>query len=219
MKVFWHQSDNFGDKLTPYVLDKLGIEYQYVDKGCQEEHYIFCGSILSACNEHSIIWGAGQAQYQDIVKPKEVLAVRGVYTRQMMIDQGIDCPEVYGDFAMVLPMIYFPKKEKKRNIGYIPHMADYRGDDHENKWDITRPVEETIDFILESDSVITSSFHAYMVARHYGIEAHMMESENVIGQRFKFNDYRDTEYDPNKFLSVCPFKERLFEYAASINKG
>lgn len=58
IKVFWHQSDNFGDKLTPYFLDKLGIKYEYVDKDCKEDHYIICGSIFSACNENSIIWGA-----------------------------------------------------------------------------------------------------------------------------------------------------------------
>lgn len=134
-----------------------------------------------------------------------------------MIEQGIDCPEVYGDFAAILPMIYFPKKEKKRYTGVIPHMAEYHGERHE--WDITRPVEETIDFILESECIYTSSLHAYIAAGMYGIKAQWIRSDKVIGQDFKFNDYRDTEYNPNKFLSVCPFKERLFEYAASINKG
>lgn len=37
IKVFWHQSSNFGDKLTPYFLEKVGIEHQYVHKGCEED--------------------------------------------------------------------------------------------------------------------------------------------------------------------------------------
>lgn len=208
MKVFWHQSSNFGDKITPYILEKCGVKFEYTEKGISEQHYIMCGSILSACNEHSIIWGAGMAQEQEIVKPNSVLAVRGIHTRKMLLDRGIDCPEVYGDPAQILPLIYNPKIEKQRAIGIIPHVADYDkiGDWYKNKWDLNREVEETIDFILGCEQIQSSSLHAIIVAHAYGIPYIWVRSGNVIGGDFKFRDFMETEYDLQKFIEVAPFK-------------
>lgn len=208
IKAFWHQSSNFGDKLTPYVLSKLGIEHEYCDKGAQEEHYIFCGSILSACNEHSIVWGAGQAQFQPTVQPKQLLACRGAKTREMLLSQDIECPEVYGDFGMILPLAYQPAdKEKRRKIAFIPHVADLRL--FYDPFDINGPVEQTIDHIVQSEMVCSSSLHVLITAYAYGVPFQWIRSENVIGADFKFYDFLETDYDLAKFVDVCPFKEHL----------
>lgn len=210
IKTFWHRCDNFGDKLTPYVLNKLGLEFEYVDQGHNEEHYIFCGSILSACNENSIIWGAGNAQYHETIRPKEILACRGSKTRQMLIEQGIDCPEIYGDFGMILPMIYKPNVLKKRKVGIIPHVVDQRLFNY--NWNLNRPVEKTIDYILESEMIISSSLHALIVAHAYGVPYQWIRSTNVIGDDFKFYDFFETDYDLSKFIEVCPFKDILIKH-------
>lgn len=202
MKVFWHQSSNFGDKITPYILEKCGVEFKYTAKGISEPHYIMCGSILSACNKNSIIWGAGMAQEQEILKPKEILAVRGIHTRKMLLDRGIECPEIYGDPAQILPLIYNPKIEKQRSIGVIPHVADFNGDG----WDLNSEVEQTIDFILGCDKIQSSSLHAIIVAQAYGIPYVWIPSNKVIGGDFKFKDFMETPYDLKKFTDVAPFK-------------
>lgn len=207
INAFWMQCDNFGDKLTPYVLEKLGIEYQFVPQGHDEEHYIFCGSILSACNENTIIWGAGNAQWHDTIKPKQILACRGKKTRQMLLKQGIDCPKIYGDFGFILPMIYNPEIEKKRKVAFIPHVVDRHL--FYDPFDLNGPVERTIDHILESELVCSSSLHVLITAHAYGVPYQWIRSKNVIGDDFKFYDFFETDYDIEKFMSVCPFKEYL----------
>jgi len=203
IKVFWHQSDNYGDKLTPYFLDKLGIKYEYVDKGCQEEHYIICGSILSACNEQSIIWGAGLAQEYPFIKPKKICAVRGELTNQMVIEQGYARPSVYGDTAALLPLVYSPNIPKTRIVGFVPHYIEYKGEG----CDLLAEVEETIDYILSSEKIVTSSLHAFLTARAYGVEAEFYHSNNVIGQNIKILDVISHSPTPELFLSVCPIEE------------
>ena len=203
IKVFWHQSDNFGDKLTPYFLDKLGIKYEYVDKGCGEEHYIICGSILSACNEHSIIWGAGLAQEYPFVKPKMICAVRGYLTKKMVLDVCYECPSVYGDISELLPLIYKPSIEKTRVVGFVPHYIEHKGEG----CDLLQPVEDTINYILSCEKIITSSLHAFLTARAYGIEAEFYTSKNIIGQEIKIADAMSYKPNAELFLSVCPIEE------------
>lgn len=205
IKVFWHQSSNFGDKLTPYFLDKLGIKHQYVDKGCNEEHYIICGSILSACNENSIIWGAGLAQEQEFVEPKNIWAVRGKNTKMMVESKGYYCPDVFGDISELLPRIYYPSKKKLRKVGFIPHFIEYSGEGCNLTWEI----EEIIDYILESDRVVTSSLHGFLTARAYGIPVEYYTSKNVIGQSVKIADSLSYKPDVNCFLKNCPLDIRL----------
>jgi pyruvyltransferase len=210
IKTFWHRSDNFGDALTPYILNKLGYQAEYTDKGCNEEHYIVCGSILPAANEHSIIWGAGIAQdAPDIIwkQPKKIHAVRGKKTREMLLSKGIDCPEVYGDPAQVLPLLYSPKIEKKKAIGFVPHIVDRHL--HSDYIDIAQPVERFIDSILECEMIISSSLHALITADAYGLKWQWVYSPNVIGGDFKFRDFMDTQYNLIEFVKSCPFKNIL----------
>lgn len=210
IKVFWHQSSNFGDAITPYILEKLFIPYQYTDKGIKEDHYIMCGSILPACNEYSIIWGAGIAQdAPDInwIQPKNICAVRGYKTREMLLSKGIDCPEVYGDPAQILPLIYNPKIEKAKKVGLVPHISDRHL--YTDFIDITQPIEKFIDSILECEIIKSSSLHALIVADAYGLKYEWIPSDNVIGGDFKFKDFFDTEYDLQKFIDCFPFKNKL----------
>lgn len=212
IKAFWHVSSNYGDKLTPYILDQLNVEYQYVDKLIEEDHYIMCGSIFTACNKHSIIWGAGIAQPYNFMPPKEILAVRGKDTRDFVLGYGVDCPEIYGDPAMILPLLYSPKKDKKRKLGIMPHPIDkhlYLKD----SWDMNEEVEKTIDYILESEMIISSSFHAVVTAWAYGVPFQWIRSKGVIGSDFKFYDFLNTDYDLEKFIDVFPFKEQLKLFA------
>lgn len=209
IKAFWHQSSNFGDKITPYILNKLNIPFQFAPRQLEEEHYIMCGSILTACNEHSIIWGAGIAQPFDLIKPKKILAVRGKKTRDFLLSKEIDCPEIYGDPAMLLPLLYNPTKEKKRTLGLIPHIADKINFPY--YWDIESRVEDTIDYILESEYIQSSSLHVLIVADAYGVPYSRIKSDNVIGGDFKFKDFIDTDYDLNKFIDSFPVKGKLNE--------
>jgi pyruvyltransferase len=205
IKTFYHKSENFGDAITPYLLSKMGYQAEYVDKGSPEEHYIICGSILPACNEHSIIWGAGVAQeHNDItwIRPKKIYAVRGKHTRDLAIRKGFDCPEVYGDPVQLLPYFYNPKIEKTRKTAMVPHMVERHL--YNEIIDITQPIERFIDAILQCEEIHSSSLHALVAAEAYGIKWKWIDSPNVIGNGLKFRDWMETEYDIKKFIEACP---------------
>lgn len=210
MKVFWHQSDNFGDALTPYILSKLGVEFEYTEKGVNEPHYIMCGSILPAANEHSIIWGAGIAQDAEDIewKQSKILAVRGKHTREMLLSKGIECPEIYGDPAQILPFIYRTKVEKKYRVGFVPHMVDSR-----EGISITQPVESFVDEILQYEKIVSSSLHALIAAEAYGLEWEWSPCDQVIGGDFKFRDFMETDYNLPEFIETFPFLEDLRKIA------
>lgn len=208
-KVFWHQSENFGDKLTPWLLDYYGIDYEYTDKGIQEDHYIIAGSILTACNEHSIIWGAGIAQEHEIVKPKKIAAVRGGWTRSSVLEAGHHCLAVYGDIAMLLPIIFPYNPQIEREEGYIPHMIS--NNKPEGCQDITDSVEDIVHYIKSSKVIRTSSLHAAITAYAFKKEVIWEWCDGVISQNFKWYDYQTTlingAYNLQRFIDACPIEE------------
>jgi len=208
IKVFWHQSSNFGDNITPYILDKIGIDYVYTPSKINRTHYIMCGSVLPAANEHSIIWGAGIAQdAEDInwIQPKEILAVRGELTRKMLLEKGIKCPKVYGDPAMLLPHLYPKEHNPTKKCGYVGNIIDHRISDIS----ITLPVEKFIDELLQYEAIQTSSLHALITASVYGLKAEWYPCHEVIGGSFKFLDFINTEYDHDKYFKCFPYYKQI----------
>src|SRR5690606_24326373 len=94
---------------------------------------ILCiGSIISwMSTPNSVIWGSGIQFPEDeilyngkTIKPRKVLAVRGPLTREYLLQRNIECPEIYGDPALLLPRYYQPKIKKKYKIGIIPHFKE-----------------------------------------------------------------------------------------------
>ena len=125
--------------------------------------------------------------------------------------KGIDCPEVYGDPALLYPMIYNPKVEKKYKWGIIPHYIEFESardrevlKNLENQGvriiDICSGEQEFINELLEVENVISSSLHGLIMADAYGIpNARVNISNKLIGGHFKFKDYymsvgRETDY-------------------------
>ena len=51
--------------------------------------------------------------------PQKVLAVRGPLSRNYLLENGVDCPDVYGDPALLFPKYYKPHIYKKYKLGII----------------------------------------------------------------------------------------------------
>ena len=131
IRAYWWSGEgnrNFGDVLTPYLIEKIsGKKAILCSKHCFKPYFMVTGSILKSANRNSIVWGSGIIRRNEMVtKPKKIFAVRGPITRKRLLELGYDCPEVYGDPALLLPLFYKPKATKKYSLGVIPNHIDYK---------------------------------------------------------------------------------------------
>lgn len=193
--------NNFGDILNPHIIEYfsskkiINVRSDY----CQSEHMLAIGSVLDRANKNSIVWGSGYISENSrfVENPKQILAVRGPKTRQLLLKQNVECPEVYGDPALLLPKIYHQHKKTKYLLGVIPHYIDKK-----NQWlinqqesvkiiDIQNPNPyEVVDQILECNNIISSSLHGLIVADAYKIPSLWVQfSTKITGGSFKFQDY------------------------------
>ena len=203
LKVYWWNGiHNFGDALNPAFIYMLtGKKISWINPRLyKRKNYIVMGSILVSANKYSIVWGAGFLfpDSKCSEKPFKVCAVRGPLTRQKLLENGIDCPEVYGDPALLLPLLYTPKIEKKYKLGIIPHFHDKTSEWLEvvNNSDVkiidiqnSDPMR-FIDELLSCEKIASSSLHGLIVADAYKIPSLWLEfSDKVEGEGFKFRDY------------------------------
>lgn len=197
--------ENFGDLIAPYLVKKITrkkIKFIQPKKRKWDEFftkvYLTTGSILAHADKKCIVWGSGLIEKTSKVPKATFLAVRGPITRNLLLKQGHDIPEIYGDPAILLPKYYSPISKKKHKIGIIPHNIDY---EMVNNWygkekDInvinlaTNSVENVIEEIYSCDTVISSSLHGIIVAHAYNIPAVWVKfSNNLFGDGIKFYDY------------------------------
>ncbi len=203
-KISWDKKlNNFGDILTPFIIENISnIKFEYIEKSQYYpfEHYLIIGSILDRGTKSSIIWGAGliSEDSEPIEIPKKIYAVRGPKTREKLLKSGIDCPEIYGDPALLLPKIYNPKIEKKYELGVIPHYIDKNNKfleifNNSNIRIIDIQVIDPrtfIDELLSCKKIASSSLHGLITADAYQIPSMWIEfSDKVVGNGFKFYDY------------------------------
>lgn len=206
--VFHHC--NWGDDINKlFLADSLGqdvILYQNskLSQFRCVENYMCIGSMLHDCNSQTIVWGSGFLSNDDKFKlkekPKKVLAVRGKLSRQFLLEQGVECPAVYGDPALLLPLFYKPQKKKRYKLGVVAHIYDesnplVQGLKGNNDVIIISLQSydnwlHVIDKISECELILSSSLHGIIVSDAYGIPNAWVEfSDKVIGNGFKFRDY------------------------------
>lgn len=202
---------NWGDYvnlvLAGFISAKKVFPYQYVKS---KDTIAIMGSILPwAIDENTTIWGSGcldsnDPLWQNINKPKQVLAVRGPLTRNILIQHGIDCPEIYGDPALLFPRYYYPKIEKKYQYGVILHASTNITETiiskvktiYGNSILLINPKKfnqwnEFIDSILSCENILSSSLHGIIIADAYHIPNVWISVTNKEhpDNNFKFKDY------------------------------
>lgn len=202
-------SQNWGDLITGKIIkhltknEKFDIENVFNVKNPNKKYSVIStGSVMAFTNVNSIVWGTGCIEKNKVgQKPKKIFAVRGPDTRNELIKKGWDCPEVYGDPALLYPKIYNPTIGKKYKIGFIPHYIEY---DTNKDLKILHHLEdlgvqiidicagefEFIDQVLECEKIISSSLHGLIISDAYGIpNGRVNVSNKLIGGDFKFIDY------------------------------
>ena len=207
LRVFYSNINNFGDKITPFLLKKVfNLSFTLLNRrrmsriGCSKDFLMGCGSLLSRNNlNNSYIWGTGMLKEVAVLKgkPKKIYAVRGTETRKIMLKNGIDCPENYCDPCYLLKKTHPKKIEKKYELGCIPHFVDERSEFISSliskkvkiinvKGNIDKVIEET----KSCKNIISSSLHGVILADTFNIPRLPIKiSDKVWGGDFKFLDY------------------------------
>jgi len=204
---FFFNEGNWGDKISPLLVEMIsGVKPELVPMkerfiGNKNQHvYLTVGSVLKFADSNTIVWGAGFIRQEDSLseKPYKICAVRGPISRQKLLDQGIECPEVYGDPVLLLPRYYTPEELVRKKIGIIPHYVD-----QDHPWlknfinnndvriiDIKGDYHNVVNEICSCDLIISSSLHGLIVPDAYGIPSVWVKfSDKIWGGNFKFLDY------------------------------
>ena len=226
--VYWYKSNrNFGDELNKILLKSIsGKKVIFVNpKNFKSKHLLSIGSILGSANEGSIIWGSGliSKNVKLSQKPKKIYAVRGPLTRKELFNQGIECPEVYGDPGLLIPKYYNPSIKKEFEIGIIPHYVDKENlllnNFKKNKKIKIIDIQDKdpyrfINNVLSCKNIASSSLHGIIIADAYKIPSLWLEfSNNITGDNFKFFDYfmsvKKNILQPFKIKSNTTFSDLL----------
>lgn len=208
IKFIFKKKENYGDLLSKYLVEKIsGRSVKFVHPKKQswfkinKNHYLTIGSILHHATKYSIVWGSGIIDKNLPIIKADYRAVRGPQTRKFLLQLGFECPEVYGDPAILLPRYYNPGIEKKFKLGIIPHYHDFKQVLEEYKDDpeilvidlMTMDVEDITGQILSCENTISSSLHGIIVSHAYGIPSIWVEFSNkIFGDGIKFRDYLES---------------------------
>lgn len=207
-KFIFKDKENYGDLLSKYLVERIsGKPAKWVHPKKQpwykwnKRNYLAIGSIIHHATQDSIVWGSGIIDRKQQIAPASFRAVRGPQTRNYLLDLGRDCPEVYGDPALLLPEYYDPQVEKRYKLGIIPHYHDYEevkrlyGGEKEIQVInlMTLDVEEVTRQILVCERTISSSLHGLIVSHAYEIPSVWVEFSNkLFGDGVKFADYMES---------------------------
>jgi|GEM_PF-165567 Polysaccharide pyruvyl transferase. len=207
LPVFKTSQTNWGDDVSLVLVEHLSgkpvIPYNRVLPS--KPNFACIGSILtSRIDGKSIVWGSGAIASTHKMKhtPAKVLAVRGPLTRAYLTKQCIDCPEIFGDPALLFPYLYNPPiPQKKYRLGIICHhleLTDRKLIDRLNTFpdclliDIVNYGKWTgfIDQLYACNFIISSSLHGLIVADAYRVPNYWFcFSGKLVDDGFKFKDY------------------------------
>ena len=215
---FWGKicNNNIGDDLNIVLLNKLSGKKVLVYRSFYHflrpiDNLMAIGSDIEWMGDKkTTVWGAGmlescedQQRSSSHFNIGRVCAVRGKKTREHVLNAGIACPEVYGDPALLMPLIYRPSVQKvKGRVGIIPHYVDMNNNNVKRLLKelgnngVLIPVrgyktwQEVIDLICSCEFIISSSLHGLILSDAYGVANQWVKfSDLLVGGTFKFEDY------------------------------
>lgn len=239
---------NWGDDLNYYYLYQLTrrpIVFRHnfrIVRWLRHNSYLCIGTLLDGKkykDHHTVIWGSGcSGADRALTTPRKVLAVRGPKSREYLQSQGIDCPEVYGDPALLLPLVYQPRRDVQCSIaassvqevkkasyrlGIIPHVVDL----HHPVIEVIREKyadeiliidlahykkwTDVIDQICSCERILSSSLHGLIVSDAYQVPSCWIElTGKISGGYFKYLDYAASV---NRFFSTPILIESFANFA------
>ncbi|OCG73904.1 polysaccharide pyruvyl transferase family protein [Microbacterium sediminis] len=189
----WYPDDdgarNFGDELGPMLVRAIAESEPALGTGAGTR-LISVGSVLHFAEPGDVVWGAGinGKVWQRVTSGLDVRAVRGPYSRAVLLGHGIETPEVYGDPALLLPRL-FPQIADEAHEGgevIVPNLHErgaYTGT-------VIDPLDDPLEVarrIAGASFVIASSLHALIIADAFGVPSRPLLPATE--HPFKYVDY------------------------------
>jgi pyruvyltransferase len=217
---WWSETKNVGDMLSVVIYDWMLASKNLRPKSADQQHrrLLGLGSIIGQREYDAIIWGSGLHRQSTIAHVEDfkkiirydIRAVRGPKTREVLLNSGYDCPEVYGDPAILLPWIICSDFEKKWEVSYIAHYLQKGKESvpegvHVIDVQNTSP-QDFIQQIGQSKKVISSSLHGLIVAETYGVPAIFL-AKGMKEEIFKYEDWYASTKRPS------------FRYASNLDEA
>lgn len=194
LAYWWRAKPNFGDELTHWLLDGLGVSHRWA--AAAESDLVVTGSVLEhlPANWTGTVVGAGQLRPESAIdlSAANVLALRGKLTAGRV--NGVADDVVLGDPGLLVSHLV-PRAEPRYDLGIVPHWSDKdlarRFGRYGRVIDPAGPPEQVIAEIASCRSIISSSLHGLIVADAYGIprRAELFEQAAREGGDWKFRDY------------------------------
>lgn len=228
---------NWGDDIALSIAkhicghNNINLYDQYTINDIDGLAYTIVGSINQSIQySNTIIWGSGfifdySSKNKMWATPKKVCAVRGPLSRNVYLRHNIECPEIYGDPALLISRYYNPPNVKKQyDYGIIPHHIDKK-----NNW--LNQFKETssfkildiqnsksfIDDLLKCNVILSSSLHGLIASDSYGIPSYWIKlSNSVLGNGFKFRDYFLSVNRPVLDPIIIKGNEKILDLAKSF---
>ena len=212
----YNLGDYLGKVIINFLLDKQGIDINsWIPK---RKHLFGVGSNIIGRGyifHNATIWGSGVEFYPEKVifflqmlsrRKLDIRAVRGPLTRGILLKLGHHCPEVYGDPAILMPLLYNPIIKKRRKYCVVCqyyHEKEFR-ESHPNEYVVSMNTDDyknVIDEIVSSEIVYSSSLHGIILAETYGVPAVFFRGLAKQSD-FKYNDW---------YQSTCRYDVKLSE--------
>jgi pyruvyltransferase len=196
--IYWTPGDgsiNFGDLLSKVIVSQIlaGSGRSLDDEVQTATRLLAVGSILHFAKTNDVIWGSGVNIPSDFhnFSDLDVRSVRGPLTAEFLYRKGIKVSEIYGDPALLLPLL-FPNRflvKPCRPYVVVPNLFDLEA--VKNWPNVVSPLagwNRCITQILEAELVIASSLHGIIIAEAYGIPARQLRISKT-APLFRYQDY------------------------------
>lgn len=191
--VYWATGPapgNFGDILTPIIFKHYGIPHHWSHHSQAEA--ISTGSIIKYARKGMQVMGSGAMRQSDRLDPQATYVwVRGPLTAEIVRRDGGECPDQYGDPAMVLPRIFPRTVQPTVECGWFLHYVDMdKAKGFPYVINPLDPVETVLKRLWACKRIVSSSLHGIIAAHAYGIPAAWIKaSDRLTGDDTKFHDH------------------------------
>ncbi len=174
---------NIGDMLSPVITDWCMKQHNLQRCGKGRKHLYAIGSIIDGGYQNATIWGSGvlfgrRKWWWKHLRKLDIRSVRGPESREALLFNGYDCPELYSDPAILMPLVYPARPNPLIDYLVIRHFT-WGGENQDGLSPITNDWKDFIDKLMTARIIISSSLHGIILAESYGIPAILLSEDGL----------------------------------------